>query len=313
MNTTPATTEIVEPPVASRRRLLRLAGAAVVGGAAASALSHGTANATVGTMQFGTTNNAGTAITTLSAAVLGGVLHVTNSSADETAVGVRGAATGGGTGVRAVIDTPTTNGWGVHAVLNGADGVGLVTEGGKASLLLGACASPATSTKAHNVGEVLMDSNKVFWVCIAAGVPGTWRSFAAPTAAGAMYPITPGRAYDSRKPSVSPLATGQTRTVSVATKYDINGNSLGELVPAGATAIAYNLTVVGTVGSNGYLAINEGGNSTVSASIINWSAAGLTLANSSLVKLNANRQITVICGGTATSCNFIIDVVGYYL
>ncbi|MEQ1699285.1 MAG: hypothetical protein ABMA25_04200 [Ilumatobacteraceae bacterium] len=121
------------------------------------------------------------------------------------------------------------------------------------------------------------------------------------------------RAYDSRKPSANPLATGQSRTVSVATKYDINGNSLGALVPVGATAIAFNLTVVNTVGSNGYLAINEGGNTTVSASIINWSAAGLTLANSSLVQLNANREITVICGGTATSCNFIIDVVGYYL
>lgn len=32
----------------------------------------------------------------------------------------------------------------------------------------------------------------------------------------------------------------------------------------------------------------------------------------SVVSVNAGRLITVICGGTSTSCHFIVDVVGYY-
>ncbi len=39
----------------------------------------------------------------------------------------------------------------------------------------------------------------------------------------------------------------------------------------------------------------------------------LTLANASVVKVSSTRTVTVICGGTSTSTNFIIDVVGYYL
>ncbi len=44
-----------------------------------------------------------------------------------------------------------------------------------------------------------------------------------------------------------------------------------DIVPAGATA--YNLTIADTTGA-GFLAVNEGGNSVVAASAINWTAAG---------------------------------------
>ena len=108
-------------------------------------------------------------------------------------------------------------------------------------------------------------------------------------------------------------AWNRPRTVAIANKVDTNGGlAIANIVPVGATAIAYNLTIVNTVGTNGYLVLNPGGVTAVSASSINWSASGLSLANASVVPVSASREVTVICGGTSTSCNFIIDVVGYY-
>jgi hypothetical protein len=168
----------------------------------------------------------------------------------------------------------------------------------------------------HIRGEVAYDeTTDALWCCVEAGNPGNWRKLSGLSTAGAFHAITPARVYDSRKPAPLPgvLATGQTRTVSIADRRDPSNGSVVQtnVVPARATAIAYNLTIVSTVGSNGFLAVNEGGNTTVSASVINWSASGLTLANSTVVKVS-NAQITVICGGTSTSCHFIIDVLGYY-
>jgi hypothetical protein len=62
----------------------------------------------------------------------------------------------------------------------------------------------------------------------------------------------------------------------------------------------------------GYLTVNEGGNTTVKASTINWTASGSTVANMITVRLNATRQVTVVSGPTS-STDFVLDVVGYYL
>ena len=73
-----------------------------------------------------------------------------------------------------------------------------------------------------------------------------------------------------------------------------------------------NVTVVGTA-SGGYLAVNPGGVTAVTASTINWSAAGQILANGITLTLNASRQVTVVCGGGGAATDYIIDVLGYYL
>jgi len=57
--------------------------------------------------------------------------------------------------------------------------------------------------------------------------------------------------------------------------------------------------------------VNPGGTTVVSASSINWSAAGQILANGISLTLNSSREITVIAGG-AGSTQFIIDILGYY-
>ena len=135
-----------------------------------------------------------------------------------------------------------------------------------------------------------------------------------PLTAGAFTPVTPARVYDSRLSTYAlhgVLGSGQNRPISVANSFDVNGTPVtANFVPIGATAVFANVTVVDTTG-NGWLAINPGGTTAVSASSINWSASGQILANGISLTLNATRQITVV-NGSSGSTNFIIDVLGYY-
>jgi len=177
-----------------------------------------------------------------------------------------------------------------------------------------AATSPLTSGGTYHARDIVLDSAGVIWFCVAGGTPGTWRMLSGPSTAGAFTPLTPGRVYDSRLSTYAQhgvLGSGQRRKLSVGTSYDVNGGSpTANFVPVGATAVFANITVVDTVGS-GYLAVNPGGTTVVSASSINWSAAGQILANGISLTLNSSREITVIAGG-AGSTQFIIDILGYY-
>jgi hypothetical protein len=132
-----------------------------------------------------------------------------------------------------------------------------------------------------------------------------------------LVPITPARVYDSRL-TMTPdtngvLASGASRTVSVADARDVTtGAVTGPLVPANATAIAYTLTATSTA-AHGFLAVNPGGITAVTASTINWTSAADTIANTGVVKIDSTRTVTVVAGGPGASANFIIDIVGYYL
>jgi hypothetical protein len=131
-----------------------------------------------------------------------------------------------------------------------------------------------------------------------------------------LVPITPARAYDSRLPMTPDangvLTAGANRTISVANARNVDtGAILGALVPGTATAVAYTLTASTTSGG-GFLAVNPGGTSAVSASTINWSAPNQVFANTGVVKLGPGSTLTVVAGG-AGATHFIIDIVGYYL
>lgn len=177
-----------------------------------------------------------------------------------------------------------------------------------------AATSPFTSGATYQTRDIVVDSTGVIWFCVAGGTPGTWRMLAGPSTAGAFTPVTPARVYDSRLGTYSPngvLGSGQNRTISVANSYDVNGARVTtNFVPAGATAVFANVTVVETVGA-GYLAVNPGGTTVVSASTINWSASGQVLANGVSLTLNGARELSVI-NGSGGSTQFIIDVLGYY-
>ena len=130
---------------------------------------------------------------------------------------------------------------------------------------------------------------------------GTSSSPVVVEALGAVFvPVTPVRAYDSRTTGGA-LSSGQSRTVAV----DVPGG-----VPAGAVAVAYNLTVTDTVNS-GWIALAPGGTVTApDSSTINW-VNGQTVANGFTVSVNQAGDITAFAGGGG-SAQFIVDVVGYY-
>jgi hypothetical protein len=128
------------------------------------------------------------------------------------------------------------------------------------------------------------------------------------------HPISPKRVYDSRLIApLGPLPNLANRVVSVANGYETGTATIDtpNVVPVGASAIAYNITIANTVGS-GFLSVNPGDATAIGGSSINWFQSGLVLANGLVVKLDGSRQIKVFCGGGG-STDFIIDILGYYL
>ena len=123
------------------------------------------------------------------------------------------------------------------------------------------------------------------------------------------HPINPVRVYDSRAAGAvgtGPIVSGEVRTISVANAQDA---SAANVVPPGAQAVTFNLTVTATTGG-GYLGVYPQGG-TFSTSHINWTSAGQTIANAGNVALGGDRSVTVTAGGGG-STHFLVDVTGWY-
>jgi hypothetical protein len=211
------------------------------------------------------------------------------------------------------------DGYGIVGNGAGAGSRGALMRGLKCNVeLFSAGNAPASRTDAHAKGELIEDVDGNLWVCVVTGSPGTWRKVAGPATAGAFHAVTPFRVYDSRagQPLAGPIANGQNRSVSVADSRDLNTGVVitANAVPAGATAISCNLTVVNTLGG-GFLTINPGGVTTPGAASVNWTAAGQVLNNGIIAAINAtSRQVTIVCGGgTGARTDVVLDVTGYYL
>ena len=209
------------------------------------------------------------------------------------------------------VDEEVTTGFGL---------IGHATDDARAPLWLVPRADPNDDTVAHQVGEVVVDADGHFWACVIAGTPGTWVDLAAPAVAPAdlqpqYYPIDPVRSYDSREAAYTesgPLAPNEVRVVSVADSHDRAGAVLpADVVPEGATAVTYNITVARPTGHN-YLSVAPGdATDPPAASSINFDT-GRNDANGLTGRLDADRQLAVFCGDDVGSCEFIIDVTGYY-
>ena len=119
----------------------------------------------------------------------------------------------------------------------------------------------------------------------------------------AFYVITPCRVLDTRYPAGPrggpALGSNQTRVVQIT---GVCG------VPAGATAVAANVTAVAPT-STGFLSLYPTGVQWPGTTSLNYRAAK-TRASSSIVTLSANGQATVRNDGS--TLNFIIDVTGYF-
>lgn len=109
----------------------------------------------------------------------------------------------------------------------------------------------------------------------------------------------------------SRLSNGLSKIVSVADGHDASGTvNAANVVPAGATAISYVLTVTKTIGS-GYLSATPGGSASSTSSSINWFGDNQDIANGLIVALDANRQIKIF-GGGGGSTDFVVDITGYF-
>lgn len=159
------------------------------------------------------------------------------------------------------------------------------------------------------------------WFCVSSDTgsgDAQWRRLTGPAAAGGFVPITPVRVYDSRldmgATPAGPLASGQNRVIPVRDARSITTGAVTStgVVPAGARAIAFTVTVVDAV-NRGFLYVAPSTASEVQASTINWAAnVDGAVANSSQVPLGGDREIRVFCGGANASTQFVVDVTGYY-
>lgn len=125
--------------------------------------------------------------------------------------------------------------------------------------------------------------------------------------AGALFtPLTPVRTHDSALDPAGPLPPDTSRLVSTATGID----GVTPVAPAGAVAVAYNVTVTDTAGG-GHLRVMPGDTPTTPTSALNWTTAGERIANASVVGLDDQRRIRLY-NGSAAPVRVLVDVVGYY-
>jgi hypothetical protein len=166
---------------------------------------------------------------------------------------------------------------------------------------------------AYDLRDIIGDSVGNLYCCIQAGSPGKWRQLNPSVLQ--FHPVSPFRAYDSRaaQPLTGPIAVGATRVVSVADARDINTGAVtaAGVVPVGASAITYNLTVANTA-TAGFLAITAGDATSFTASAINWTTPKDQVANGGVVPISTNRDVKIWQGGGGGT-DFIVDVTGYYL
>ena len=290
-----------------RRSALGLAGASAVVGVAGAVAGARPAAAADPNDVVKNTDNAVSATTSLTGSVDDPLLELENTSTFTGARALRARSN--------ARDTGTVRGDNTND--SGIGGVGILgwAPGGRDLVAFGSGRIAMNShqfnlaTRTYTVGELHHTAGTLYTM-----VSDTVRrSLAGPNSAGALYPIDPVRVYDSRRPLPNPgkLAGGSSRVVSVANGRNLNSGAVTEtnVVPAGATAVVFNLTVTGGDAA-GFLAISSGGASTYSASMINF-VAGQTIANASTVRLNASRQVKIFASGGPV--HFILDISGYYL
>lgn len=85
---------------------------------------------------------------------------------------------------------------------------------------------------------------------------------------------------------------------------------LSAVVPAGATAISFNLTATGQTAS-GYAELAPAG-AAPGSSTLNWMGAQQTIANGYISKISADRKVAIRVGSAGTT-HLVLDVSGYFV
>lgn len=129
---------------------------------------------------------------------------------------------------------------------------------------------------------------------------GWCHSAQVPKATG-FHTLSPCRAVDTRQADGPALAANTSRVFTLTGTCGI---------PAGATAVAANVTVV-TPSRSGFLKIYPAGAAMPGTSTINFRSGG-TRANNALLTLGAGGQVTVLTSMPSGSTGFVVDVSGYF-
>jgi hypothetical protein len=182
-------------------------------------------------------------------------------------------------------------------------------QGGQAALRLVPVnpTAPPSRANQHDRGELEIDTSGALWWCHTGGMPGQWTKVAGPDTAGALHVLgTTTRVYDSRGGAV-PLG-GVKGILGPGVERVIDAKNNGSGVPAGAVAVMVNLTVTNT-SSGGFCSLFPNGTVWPKTSSINWGLPNPSIANTTLVQVDAAGQFKVRCEGTA---DVIVDVIAYY-
>jgi hypothetical protein len=185
--------------------------------------------------------------------------------------------------------------------------------------LPGAVSGPTPGV--HAAGELYADADGTLWFTVPTATTGVVRfvKLAGTPTAGSFHSINPQRVYDSRQTGYPAalrgvMAPNTNRVISVADGRSADGTTvtLANAVPAGATAVQINVTAANMTGPN-FLSVTAGDVTSTTASLVNWGAGDIQIANSITVPVDAEREIRVYNGDQTGSADVIIDVYGYYL
>ncbi|MEQ1700509.1 MAG: hypothetical protein ABMA25_10375 [Ilumatobacteraceae bacterium] len=324
----PVSGAIVADPLSTRRGLLRLAGAAAIG--AGALLMDGTPVAA----DNGIVNTNQATTTTLTHSSTTGFHFRGSDSSFAPTSGVIVASTG--TSLRHAIRANSENSNSTLFVDNTGIGRAMLvvsqSPGASATIqnpvgpILGLSRTPSKLRpslrpgEGHNIGDLDVDGDGTLWYCIgfsSGPEPGSWQQLGGPSVAGGFHAIEPIRVYDSRKAAYTPNGLRAPNTSFVASVSDSRNVSTGAVlvsgvVPVGAAAVAYNVTVANTTGPN-FLSVAPGDAVALGASSLNWSTSGQAIANAAVSKLDSDRQLKIFMGNQAGSAHVIIDVQGYWL
>jgi hypothetical protein len=217
-------------------------------------------------------------------------------------VDVYGYAMGATSQSWALLDEDTTSGGAAATagLVTTSSGPGIVT--GKMTFPSGLTLAPGHSWKVDLYGT-----------SATSGFTGAIFQYTLPTVS--LVPITPVRVFDSR--FSSKIVQGTPRTINVKDAIDVITGAVTtpNAIPQGARAVSFTVTVTGTANA-GYVAVLPGTTTSVTASTINWTGSGATLASGGMVSLGtgtAERQVTLVVGGSGSaSTHVILDITGYY-
>jgi len=249
---------------------------------------------------------------------------VWGSTTDDTGAGVFGAHQGpGGVAIYGSHSNDAQPGTGVLGAA--AIGSGVVGRGSSFDVLadrsgkIGLSKAGTTGAAADgSVGTIARDADGNLWYCYATNKWEQVTGLDAPAAPAQFTAIAPIRAYDGRIaaiPQSGRFAATSNKVISVKDGRDQTTGVVdsADAIPAGAKAVAYNVTATNTT-ARGFLAVVPGDVASSAVSSLNWPGplpgSGFAIANAGIVGLDGSRQVRIIAGPAGFDA--IVDITGYF-